>query len=179
LIARSGAFVVSGRYGLRVVAPVTSRRSRGASRATLAPTFVSGRCFLWDLRADVLVHGAISRRTSKAVARACHRRYWPETNWAVWLEGFGACGIAPPARRIASYARSYVCFGPLFPGGFACGRLGAWRDITSYLRGSRARLPQALLARNKRRSERSSRCAARAALDLAGATTLKPRTLQP
>jgi len=32
--------------------------------------------------------------------------------------------------------------------------------------GGRARLSQAWLARNKRRSERSSRCAARAALDL-------------
>ncbi|WP_336335906.1 hypothetical protein, partial [Pseudomonas putida] len=46
----------------------------------LAPTFVSGQLFLWDLRANALAHGSISRRTNKAVARACHRRYWPETN---------------------------------------------------------------------------------------------------
>ncbi len=32
--------------------------------------------------------------------------------------------------------------------------LGAWLDIASYQQGGRARLPQALLARNKRRSER-------------------------
>ncbi len=59
------------------------------------------------------------------------------------------------------------------PAGFARGRLGAWRGIASYEPGGRARLPQALLARNKRRSERSSRCAARAALDLTGAKNLR------
>ncbi|MGE8314675.1 MAG: hypothetical protein ACN6OO_04405, partial [Pseudomonas putida] len=75
---------------------------------------------------------------------------------------------APPARRIASCARSYACFGPIIPVGFARERLGAWLDIASYQQGGRARLSQALLARNKRRSERSSRCAARAALDLIG-----------
>ena len=80
---------------------------------------------------------------------------------------------APPARRIASYARSYVCFGPIIPVPFARERLGAWRNITSYKQGGRARPSQALLARNKRRSERSSRCAARAALDLD--PTLTPR----
>ncbi|MDD2018412.1 hypothetical protein NPS33_26605, partial [Pseudomonas putida] len=48
-------------------------------------------------------------------------------------------------------------------------RLGAGLDIASYKHGGRARLSQASLARNKRRSERSSRCAARAALDLPGA----------
>ncbi|WP_448176679.1 hypothetical protein, partial [Pseudomonas putida] len=73
---------------------------------------------------------------------------------------------APPARRIASCARSYVCFGPIIPEGIARDPLGAWRDIASYKQGGRARLSQAYLARNKRRSERSSRCAARAALDL-------------
>ncbi|QDR66269.1 hypothetical protein FPB55_00735 [Pseudomonas sp. BJP69] len=26
------------------------------------------------------MHASISRRTNKAAARACHRRYWPETN---------------------------------------------------------------------------------------------------
>ncbi|WP_236166700.1 hypothetical protein, partial [Pseudomonas juntendi] len=41
--------------------------------------------------------------------------------------------------------------------------------IASYEQGGRAHLAQGLLARNKRRSERSSRCAARAALDLTGA----------
>ncbi|MGE6702614.1 hypothetical protein ACQKF2_15240, partial [Pseudomonas hunanensis] len=75
----------------------------------------------------------------------------------------------PPARRIASCARSYVCFGPIIPVGFARVRLGAGLDIASYKHGGRARLSQASLARNKRRSERSSRCAARAALDLPGA----------
>ncbi|MFG0861324.1 hypothetical protein ACF8SA_12915, partial [Pseudomonas sp. CJQ_13] len=63
--------------------------------------------------------------------------------------------------------------------GFARERLGAWRDIASYKQGGRARLSQALLARNKRRSERSSRCAARAALDLTGNTNPPANTPQP
>ncbi len=83
---------------------------------------------------------------------------------------------APPARRIASCARSYVCFGPINPAGFARERFGAWRDIALYEPGGRARLSQALLARNKRRSEQSSRCAARAALGLTGAKLLKACT---
>jgi len=83
---------------------------------------------------------------------------------------------APPARRIASFARSYVCFGPIIPEESARERLGAWLAIASYKHNGRARLSQALLARNKRRSERSSRCAARAALDLTGAEPLKPNT---
>ncbi|QEQ86681.1 hypothetical protein F1602_04900 [Pseudomonas putida] len=62
-------------------APVRASAARAAqSRAALAPTFVSGQLFLWDLRANALVHASISRRTNKAAARACHRRYWPETN---------------------------------------------------------------------------------------------------
>jgi hypothetical protein len=56
------------------------RRPRGASRAALAPTFVSGQLILRDLRADALAHGAISRCMNQAVARARNRRYWPETN---------------------------------------------------------------------------------------------------
>ncbi len=49
-------------------------------------------------------------------------------------------------------ARSYVCFGPIIPVGFARERLGACLDIASYKPGGRARLAQAILARNKRRS---------------------------
>ena len=45
------------------------RRPRGASRAKLAPTFVSGQLFLWDLRATLLVFTSISRR-AKEEARA-------------------------------------------------------------------------------------------------------------
>ncbi|MGE6705094.1 hypothetical protein ACQKF2_28175, partial [Pseudomonas hunanensis] len=52
-------------------------------------------------------------------------------------------------------------------------RFGVWRKIAPYKQGGRARLEQALLAKNKRRSKRSSRCAARAALDLTGAEDLK------
>ncbi|WP_236166749.1 hypothetical protein, partial [Pseudomonas juntendi] len=62
----------------------------------------------------------------------------------------------------------YVCFGPIIPVGFARERLGACLKIASYEQSGRAHLAQGLLARNKRRSERSSRCAARAALDLTG-----------
>ena len=53
---------------------------------------------------------------------------------------------------------------------------GAWRDIASNIQGGRVRLSQALLAKNKRRSERCSRCAARAALDLNTDTPAPPST---
>ena len=65
-----------------------------ASRAALAPTLVSGQSFLCHLRANALAHGAISRCTNKAVARACHRRYWPETN-----VGASKARDAPRGRR--------------------------------------------------------------------------------
>ncbi|WP_220466961.1 hypothetical protein, partial [Pseudomonas juntendi] len=68
-------------------------------RAALAPTFVSGQLFLWDLRANALVHASISRRTNKAAARACHRGYWPETN-----VGASAARDAPGGRRSISQA---------------------------------------------------------------------------
>ncbi|WP_313302959.1 hypothetical protein, partial [Pseudomonas sp.] len=49
---------------------------------------------------------------------------------------------APPARRIASCARSYVCFGPIIPGDLRALATGVIGEKTN------------------RRSERSSRCAA-------------------
>ncbi|CAK6473667.1 hypothetical protein PSEG_01297 [Pseudomonas sp. Nvir] len=196
--------------------PARPRRPRGASRAALAPTFFSGQLCLGDLRANPLAHASISRRMNQAVARACHRRYWPETNvgasaardcaaraaldlrtttspkpstpglprylmpCAVPVKVRRWSGIAreaaPPARRIASCARSYVFFGPIMPGGFAREPFGACLNIASYEPGGRARLSQASLARNKRRSERSSRCAARAALDLRTTTNPTPST---
>ncbi len=61
-----------------------------------APTFVSGQLCLWHLRANALAHTSISRRTNKAVARARHRRDWPETN----------VGAGLPAKRRAGGARS-------------------------------------------------------------------------
>ncbi|MFW7266117.1 hypothetical protein, partial [Pseudomonas juntendi] len=73
----------------------------------------------------------------------------------------------------------YVCFGPIIPVGFARERLGACLNIAPYKQSGRARLSQALLARNKRRSERSSRCAARAALGLPGDTPVMACTLSP
>ncbi|MHA7115895.1 hypothetical protein ACX0KM_17305, partial [Pseudomonas promysalinigenes] len=54
---------------------------------------------LWDLRADAFVHGAISRGINQAVARACHRRYWPETN-----VGASKARDAPRGRRSISQA---------------------------------------------------------------------------
>ncbi len=47
---------------------------------------------------------------------------------------------APPVRRIASCARSYVCFGPVIPVRSARDRFGAWLDSVSYKQGGRARL---------------------------------------
>ena len=65
---------------------------------------------------------------------------------------FSACEIERRAGgAIASCARSYVCFGPIIPVGFARERLGACLNIAPYKQGGRARLSQALLARNKRR----------------------------
>ncbi len=75
------------------------RRPRGASRAALAPTFVSGQLFLWDSRANALAYAEILRRTNKAVARACHRHDWPETN-----VGASAARDAPRGRRSISPA---------------------------------------------------------------------------
>ncbi|MGB5954991.1 hypothetical protein, partial [Pseudomonas sp.] len=68
---------------------------------------------------------------------------------------FSACETERRPRGASrAGARSYVCFGPIIPVGFARERFGAWLDIASYVQGGRARLSQALLARNKRRSER-------------------------
>jgi len=75
------------------------RRPRGASRAALAPTFVSGQFCLCDLRANALAHDSISRRTNKAVARTCHRNNWPETN-----VGASAARDAPRGRRSIAQA---------------------------------------------------------------------------
>jgi len=77
----------------------TERRPRGASRAALALTFVSGQLFLAILRANALAHDTILRRTNKAVARACHRRYWPEID-----VGASAARDAPRGRRSISQA---------------------------------------------------------------------------
>ncbi|WP_236166573.1 hypothetical protein, partial [Pseudomonas juntendi] len=86
----------------------SERSSRCAARAALdltgaedapATTFVSGQLFLWDLRANALAHASKSRRTNKAAARACHRRYWPETN-----VGASAARDAPRGRRSISQA---------------------------------------------------------------------------
>jgi len=64
--------------------------------------------------------------------------------------------------------------------GFARERPGAWLDIASYEQGGRARLSQASLARNKRRSERQlAMRAARAALDLTRAEDAVTNTCQP
>ncbi|MCL8332299.1 hypothetical protein M9Y56_24835, partial [Pseudomonas juntendi] len=75
------------------------RRPRGASRAALAPTFVSGQLFLWDLCANALAHASLSRGTNKAVARTWHRGYWPETN-----VGASVARDAPRGRRSVSRA---------------------------------------------------------------------------
>ncbi|MFT2189123.1 hypothetical protein, partial [Pseudomonas putida] len=58
---------------------------------------VSGQLFLGDLRAGALGHVAILRRTNKTVARACHGRYWPETD-----VGASAARDAPRGRRSIS-----------------------------------------------------------------------------
>uniref|UniRef100_UPI002B253951 hypothetical protein n=1 Tax=Pseudomonas putida TaxID=303 RepID=UPI002B253951 len=75
------------------------RRPRGASRAALAPTFVSGQLFLGDLRANALAHGAISHRTNKRIAscRSLLRLFRAYYFWGFARERLGAW------RDIASY----------------------------------------------------------------------------
>ncbi|WP_339470954.1 hypothetical protein, partial [Pseudomonas capeferrum] len=85
----------------------------------------------------------------------------------------------PPARRIASCARSYVGFVPVMPVTGARDRLVCTSRYRAMRQGVRAQISQEKLARNKRRSERSSRCAARAALDLPGAEFAVANTWQP
>jgi hypothetical protein len=88
------------------------RRLRGAHRElALAPTFVSCQLFLWDLRANALAHGAILRRTNKAVARAYHRRDWPETN--VGASASSRC--APRGRRSIPHALHILWQTPVSP----------------------------------------------------------------
>ena len=60
-------------FALGIVLGRRSSAARAAHREhSLAPTFVSGQSFLWDLRADALVPASILRRTKKAVARGFH-----------------------------------------------------------------------------------------------------------
>jgi hypothetical protein len=88
------------------------RRPRGAHRElALAPTFVSGQSFLRDMHANALAHGSISRRTNKAVARAWHRRYWPETN--VGASASSRC--APRGRRSIPQALQILWPTPVSP----------------------------------------------------------------
>ncbi|WP_336336043.1 hypothetical protein, partial [Pseudomonas putida] len=57
---------------------------------------------------------------------------------------FSVCEIERRPRGASrAGARSYVCFGPIIPMGFARERFGAWLDIASYEQGGRARLSQA------------------------------------
>ncbi len=87
----------------------------------------------------------------------------------------GHLSAAPQHRELRSLR--------LFRASHSCGicartpwRMARYRVVRE---GGRARLPQALLAKNKRRSERSSRCAARAALDLRPTTNSKTDACQP
>ncbi len=96
--------------------------------------------------------------------------------------GFGLSHSAPArssAARAAlrGQARSYVCFGPIIPGGFARERLGACLDIASYKQGGRARLAQDRLARNKRRSG-LAREAPRGRRSISQALNMSRRTLR-
>ncbi|MDY7070067.1 hypothetical protein PshuTeo2_00700 [Pseudomonas hunanensis] len=95
----SQALLANYSYGIFARTPWCMARYRvvRARRSRAPVTGITGQLFLWDIRANALVHGSISRRTSKAVARACHRRYWPETN-----VGASAARDAPRGRRSIS-----------------------------------------------------------------------------
>ncbi len=70
--------------------------------------------------------------------------------WGGWCDGcqVRAARFSAPVRSSAARAalrgetRSYACFGPIRPVGFARERLGAPLDIASYKQGGRARLAQ-------------------------------------
>ncbi len=70
------------------------RRPRGASRAALAPTFVSGQQPLFQMRAAALFVRRDFEACAKAFARKSHRNNWPETN-----VGASAARDAPRGRR--------------------------------------------------------------------------------
>ncbi|GAB1616108.1 hypothetical protein PSN_1845 [Pseudomonas sp. NGC7] len=80
------------------MAPVRSSAARAAHREQRSLLRLFRASYSWGKRArPPLVHGAISRRTNKAVARACHRRYWPKTN-----VGASVARDAPRGRRSIS-----------------------------------------------------------------------------
>ena len=70
------------------------RRPRGASRAKLAPTFVSGQLRLRQARATTLLVRRDIEPCTKAFARKSHRNNWPETN-----VGASFARDAPRGRR--------------------------------------------------------------------------------
>ena len=112
---------------------------------------------------------------------ACTDAPWPRLLLRVFrvaaprcsLERCSAADIERRPRGASRALLARACFGPMRSGGFARDRLGARQDIATYTQGGRAHLSLRLLARNKRGSERSSRCAARAALDIRSTTPLK------
>ncbi|WP_218186312.1 hypothetical protein, partial [Pseudomonas sp. NBRC 111119] len=69
-------------------------RKKRFSKFALA---VPGQLNLRHLRANALAYDAISCRTNKAVARARHKRDWPETT-----VGASAARDAPRGRRSIS-----------------------------------------------------------------------------
>ncbi|MDH1929968.1 hypothetical protein [Pseudomonas sp. GD03696] len=54
------------------------RRPRGASRATLAPTFVSGQYSLWQAHATAVLVRRYIAPCIKAIARKSHRKIGPK-----------------------------------------------------------------------------------------------------
>src|SRR5690606_18126770 len=90
------------------------------------------------LRASALAHGSISRRTYKAVARACHRRYWPETNVGASASSRCAARAALDLTR-AVYLVANTCQPPT-TGGVACRAL--YPELPQQLFQLLAQLPQ-------------------------------------
>ncbi len=125
-----------------------------------------------------------SERSSRCAARAAldlepHENPPPGTHSlkcpTMPLRSLPSCANSTLERALSCIASaswsalpriSYVCFGPVMPVTGARDRLVHTTRYCAMHQGVRAQIPQDQLARNKRRSERSSRCAARAALDL-------------
>ncbi|POF98440.1 hypothetical protein BGP82_12530 [Pseudomonas putida] len=125
--------------------------------------------------------GSVSwRRGNRLIITAAQvyaqRRVADGRKWVFALKVFGACEIE---RRPRGASRATLAPTSAFLGNLRADALVHDLILRRTNQGGRAHLSQALLARNKRRSERSSRCAARAALDFTETKHLKANTQQP
>ncbi len=159
-------------------APVRPSAARAAHRElALAPTFVSGQSFLWDLRANALAHGLILCRMNKAVAHACHRPHWPETNVGASASSRCAARAAldlTGAENVPAFVSGQSFLWDLRANALAHGLILCRMNKAVAHACHRPHWPETNVG-----ASASSRCAARAALGLTGAENVVSVTCQP